>query len=82
MDNTIGVMMVPEQATNVVGFAGEPLRCSPSWEMSQIKKCENGFVVNVGCKTFVFMDWTSAHEALNEYWADPIAARKKYCKEG
>ena len=45
-----------------------------------ITKVENGFIIRVGCKTFVALDWGYACEALSRYWADPIEAEKRYCK--
>ena len=46
-----------------------------------ITKAENGFIVRVGCKTFVFNEWSQVAAGLEEYYKDPIAARKKFCGE-
>ena len=45
-----------------------------------IRKVENGFIVNIGCKTFVSESWLEIFAGLEEYWNDPIAAERKYCK--
>lgn len=44
-----------------------------------IKKVTNGFIVNIGCQTFVSKDWQEISDGLAEYWKDPIAAEKKFC---
>lgn len=44
-----------------------------------IKKVTNGFIVNIGCQTFVSKDWQEISDGLTEYWKDPIAAEKKFC---
>lgn len=46
-----------------------------------IRKVSNGFVVNVGCKEFVFAEWQALSEGLDLYWKDPVAAEKKYCQK-
>lgn len=46
-----------------------------------IRKAENGFIVQVGCKTFVAKTWAEASGGLANYFKDPTAARKKYCKD-
>ncbi len=43
-----------------------------------IKKVANGFVLEIGCSTFVAKTWTEAVTGLEEYWSDPEAARTKY----
>lgn len=45
-----------------------------------IKKADNGFIVRVGCKTFVETDWDKVQKALSEYWKDPLGAKRKWCK--
>jgi hypothetical protein len=45
-----------------------------------IDKVDNGFIVKIGCKTFVETNWNNIFTCLCEYWDDPIAAEKKYCK--
>ena len=44
-----------------------------------INKAENGFIIKVGCKTFVETSWDRAQRCLAEYWKDPVAAENKYC---
>lgn len=51
------------------------------FEQVTIVKAANGFIVHVGCQTFVATTWDYACEGLREYWCDPVAARRKYCKE-
>lgn len=46
----------------------------------QIEKVANGFVLRVGCKTFVAKTWKEASVGLLDYWNDPVAAEKKYIK--
>jgi hypothetical protein len=48
------------------------------WYTVQITKAENGFIVRVGCKTFVFMDWSMVSTALDLYWRDPKKAVELY----
>ena len=45
-----------------------------------IKRVKNGFIVTVGCGTFVAKTWKEAAEGLELYWKDPVAAEKKYCR--
>jgi hypothetical protein len=44
-----------------------------------IKKVANGFVLIIGCQTFVAKTWDEASDGLRDYWKDPVAAEKKYC---
>ena len=44
-----------------------------------IDMVENGFIIKVGCKTFVSTDWKEAAKALGEYFDKPITAMNKYC---
>ena len=46
-----------------------------------IKKVENGFIVHVGCKTFVATNWPDVSDGIGLYFTSPDEARKKYCKE-
>lgn len=48
---------------------------------ARIEKVANGFIVVVGCRTFVAASWEEASKGLALYWKDPIAAEKKYVKE-
>jgi hypothetical protein len=45
-----------------------------------INKVANGFIVRVGCSTFVALDWKYVATGLGEYFNDPKAAAGKYCK--
>jgi hypothetical protein len=44
-----------------------------------IRKVANGFIVKVGCQTFVSKTWSEVSDGLAEYWIDPVAAEKKFC---
>lgn len=48
---------------------------------ARIKAVENGFIAEVGCKTFVSQDWEELAAALGEYWKNPIKAEKKFSKK-
>ena len=60
---------------------GEPVEdcCGPA--NARIKPVENGFIAEVGCKTFVSQDWEEIAAALGEYWKDPTKAEKKFSKK-
>jgi len=45
-----------------------------------IEQVENGFIVRVGCKTFIGGDWGYVANGLGLYFIDPEKARKQYCK--
>ena len=45
-----------------------------------IRKVTNGFIIHVGCKTFVSTRWGEIALGLGEYWTDPNAAERKYSK--
>ena len=45
-----------------------------------IEKVNNGFIVKIGCATFVSKEWNEIGQGLAEYWKDPRAAEKKFCK--
>ena len=47
----------------------------------KITKAHNGFIVKVGCVTFVETSWKKICKALEEYWNDPVKAEKKYYKK-
>lgn len=53
---------------------------SPNWHQVKIDRVNNGFIVEIGCKKFVGEKWADISKKLGEYWADPVAAQKKYCK--
>ena len=46
---------------------------------ASIRKVANGFILQVGCQTFVSRTWEEASVGLAEYWKDPVAAERKYC---
>lgn len=45
-----------------------------------IQRVANGFIVRIGCKTFVGNKWSEVASGLNFYWENPEAAQKEYCK--
>jgi hypothetical protein len=47
----------------------------------KITKAHNGWIVKVGCATFVETDWNKICKGLKEYWDDPVKAEKKYYKK-
>ena len=62
-------------------YDGPPVPTAPGCYEVQIAKCENGFIVRVGCKTFISKEWEEVSLGLAEYWKDPVNAKKLYCKE-
>lgn len=56
-----------------------PQPTGPRHRDVQIKRVANGFVLNIGCQTFVAKTWDDASDGLRDYWKDPVAAEKKYC---
>lgn len=58
----------------------EPLQAPDMPAMAHIRKVANGFVIEVGCKMFVAKSWSEASNGLGNYWKNPVAAEKKYCK--
>lgn len=48
---------------------------------AEIKKVANGFVIKVGCKTFVAKNWQETSDGLSEYWKNPREAEKKYTEK-
>lgn len=52
------------------------------FEEIMIKKTngDGGFIVEVGCKTFVAKTEKELFKGLSEYWADPEKAEKKHVK--
>ena len=50
----------------------------PNYEVS-INRVENGFIVRVGCKVFIFTEWVLASEALAMWFKSPEEAMKNYC---
>jgi hypothetical protein len=61
--------------------AGGPIGCEvPKYYAVKIEKVANGFIVEISCKKFVGEKWDDLAKKLAEYWKDPMAAIKKYCK--
>jgi len=50
----------------------------PGTQDVTIRKASNGFIVTVGCKTFVAKTWEEVSTGLKLYFNDPAAAEKKY----
>jgi len=53
---------------------------SPNWYEVNIQKAHNGFIVHVGCRTFVFRTWDEVSEGLALYWVNPQEAARKYAR--
>lgn len=70
----------PLGAGRLVGGGPAP-DCGPYREEARIQAVENGFIVRVGCKTFVSKDWAEISQGLEEYWKDPRQAEKKYSRK-
>lgn len=47
-----------------------------------IHKVENGFLIQVGCKTFVSKDWDEVSRELKKYYDNPADTEAEYCKRG
>uniref|UniRef100_A0A6H1ZPM9 Uncharacterized protein n=1 Tax=viral metagenome TaxID=1070528 RepID=A0A6H1ZPM9_9ZZZZ len=50
-------------------------------QLVTIEKVTNGFIIRVGCKTFVGTNWTGVATGLAIYWDEPAKAERMYCKE-
>ena len=48
------------------------------YEEVRIVKVNRGYIVHVGCQTFVSSSIEEVFKGLKEYWDDPVEARKKY----
>lgn len=59
---------------------GGPPPLVSKWHSVTIKKVNNGFIVEVGCKTFVSVRWQDVASALANYWTDPNEAERMYLK--
>ena len=46
-----------------------------------IQKVANGYVIKIGCATFVETSWDKVQKGIKEYFDDPEKAKKKYYKE-
>jgi len=56
-----------------------PQRAVPNIRVS-IEKAINGFVIKVGCQTFVATNWDDVSNGLKLYWENPKEAQEKFCK--
>jgi hypothetical protein len=45
----------------------------------EIRRVNQGWIVQVGCQQFVFTEKAKLVEAFNDYAADEEAARRKWC---
>jgi len=61
----------------------QPVMAIPAspYQTVGITKVSNGFIVYVGCKTFIAKTWTDVSEALALYYNNPEEARAKYCED-
>jgi len=75
-ENIDGCVMVPDMGK----FWGGGLLGGSQYRQVKIDKVANGFVIEIGCKKFVAEKWDDLAKKLGEYWKDPTAAEKKYCK--
>jgi len=68
------------------GYSGGVGQASPvidgQIKIVTIQPAENGFIVIVGCKTFVAESWEKVNEGLELHYRDPKAAYKKYVTGG
>lgn len=53
---------------------------APQPQQVTIVPVENGMIVYVGCKLFVFLAWRDASEAIDLYLKNSEDAQKRYCK--
>jgi len=52
---------------------------SPRWPNEVvITKVSNGFIVRIGCQTFVGKDWDDVSNGLDLYWIHPEKAEQLY----
>jgi hypothetical protein len=67
-----------------MGASERPIRAEAQglqkYNQISINKVANGFIIAIGCQTFVSETWEKVVEGLTDYYKDPIAAQKKYCK--
>lgn len=82
MDNENGCATQCEAPTPLnapIGRGGLVAPAPEHYEVN-IRKVENGFVLQFGCKTFVAQNWEEASTGIAEYWKDPRGAQKKYSR--
>lgn len=46
----------------------------------RIEKVNNGWIVKIGCTTFVFQAWSEVSEGLELFYKNPQKAQEKYYK--
>ncbi len=61
--------------------AGVPEQSGSHRYEANVRSVENGFILSVGCKTFIAKTWKEAYEGLEEYWDNPMKAEKKFSRE-
>ena len=69
---------LPEPDRGCIAVA--PPQQSPQKYEVNIVQAENGFIIRIGCKVFVFAEWVLASEALALWFKNPEEAQKKYCR--
>jgi len=47
----------------------------------RIRQAENGFIAEIGCKTFVSQDWKELAAGMAEYWDNPKKAEAKFSRK-
>lgn len=70
--------MVNEAVMINPGMLGNTTTTQKGHHRVYIDKATNGFVLQIGCCTFVAKTWGEASAGLDDYWKDPVAAEKKY----
>lgn len=68
-----------EQCEPTRGTATQPSEIHNGHNLN-VQKAVNGFVVSVGCKTFVFASLDDLLEAMRLHYENPGKAYKKYVK--
>ena len=48
---------------------------------ARIQQVENGFIAEIGCKTFVSQTWEELAAGLAEYWKNPTKAEAKFSRK-
>ena len=73
---------MPVEDTNIGIGAETPVTGAGREEVVIIKKAVNGWIIAVGCKTFVATSWDFIQKELKLYFEDPIAAERKWMQKG
>ena len=80
--------MADEYCGNTLGIRYGPssierpqIQQTSQWYPITIRKVTNGFIVEVGCRTFVKENWRDVVEGITKYWKDPMEAEKEYCSK-